>query len=99
MTNFCITTSARSGHDLGFKIIVVTDAMDGPMIQELVPWLQPLPDEWCGKGRVMGFLPFCGEGRACTFTAWFCSIISRSRRGDVLKLSRNKNCERRSFIL
>eukprot|EP00667_Euglena_gracilis_P014141 EG_transcript_14631 len=50
MTNFCITTSARSGHDLGFKIIVVTDAMDGPMIQELVSGI----DENAAVGLYLG---------------------------------------------
>jgi len=34
MTQFCSETTARHAHDLGFKVIYVTDANDGPAILE-----------------------------------------------------------------
>jgi len=36
MTQFCCVTAARHGSDLGFRIIFVSDACDGPVLAELL---------------------------------------------------------------
>mmetsp|Transcript_77541 Transcript_77541/g.179751 ORF Transcript_77541/g.179751 Transcript_77541/m.179751 type:complete len:319 (-) Transcript_77541:106-1062(-) len=36
MTQFCCVTSSRHGSDLGFRIVFVTDACDGPVLAELL---------------------------------------------------------------
>lgn len=36
MTQFCSVTTARHGHDLGFRVIFVSDACDGPILAELL---------------------------------------------------------------
>lgn len=36
MTQFCSVTTARHGHDLGFRVIYVSDACDGPILAELL---------------------------------------------------------------
>ncbi|MEW6584980.1 MAG: isochorismatase family protein [Nitrospirota bacterium] len=36
MTQYCSTTATRHGHDLGFKMIYVSDANDGPQVEVLL---------------------------------------------------------------
>jgi len=36
MTQYCVTTTARVGSDLGFRVTVVTDAIDGPLLLQLL---------------------------------------------------------------
>merc|ERR1712066_186871 len=36
MTQFCSVTTTRHAHDLGFKVIYVSDANDGPILLELL---------------------------------------------------------------
>jgi len=36
MTQFCSVTTSRHAHDLGFKVVFVSDACDGPILAELL---------------------------------------------------------------
>lgn len=36
MTQYCSVTTSRHAHDLGFKVVYVQDANDGPLLQELL---------------------------------------------------------------
>ena len=50
MTQFCVTTTARHAHDLGYRVIIPTDTIDGPILQELVSGI----DENAAIGLYLG---------------------------------------------